>query len=269
MPRPCSFVAVISCTCVNDCNKINAANKTIILFYCTWNHIFTAVWWLPVCVAHNQRGMARLNWLGLPEISHSSEYSPTFLSDALLTYIRRSISDVAVRKKTTTPLWEITCHNRSHSVTCHPAFTPAEAGTRFCRPRKHARLSLPRWWLYPEIVYPPNTVTYLRNNQSMSGQGVRPTIHESDSVTVNSNLCVCRRDLPFSECAHLKNPWNDDKPVKVGRDGQVLHDTTWWHTQSHVCCCIDMYDCLAPKDVAAKISCFVLQMIQILSKMRQ
>lgn len=31
----------------------------------------------------------------------------------------------------------------------------------------------------------------------------------------------CRRDLMFGECAHLKNPWNELKLVKVGRDGQV------------------------------------------------
>jgi len=34
-------------------------------------------------------------------------------------------------------------------------------------------------------------------------------------------LCLCRRDLPFDNCGHLKNPWNEGKPVKVGRDGQV------------------------------------------------
>jgi len=33
--------------------------------------------------------------------------------------------------------------------------------------------------------------------------------------------CDCRRDLPFAACAHLTNPWNEGKPVKVGRDGQV------------------------------------------------
>jgi len=38
-------------------------------------------------------------------------------------------------------------------------------------------------------------------------------------------VCVCRRDLPFSDCAHLKNPWNEGKLVKVGRDGQVCNDT--------------------------------------------
>ena len=29
-------------------------------------------------------------------------------------------------------------------------------------------------------------------------------------------------DLPFSECSHLKNPLNDNLPVKIGRDGQEV-----------------------------------------------
>lgn len=33
---------------------------------------------------------------------------------------------------------------------------------------------------------------------------------------------VCRKDLPFSATAHLLNPWNDMKPVKIGRDGQEI-----------------------------------------------
>jgi len=64
--------------------------------------------------------------------------------------------DIAVHKSTE-PLWEITCHMGSHSVTCHkfttitfseiteqflahihsgdfPAFTPAKAGTRYSDP---------------------------------------------------------------------------------------------------------------------------------------
>ena len=34
-------------------------------------------------------------------------------------------------------------------------------------------------------------------------------------------VMVSRRDLQFAETMHLKNPWNENKPVKVGRDGQV------------------------------------------------
>jgi len=49
-----------------------------------------------------------------------------------------------------------------------PAFTPAEAGTRFSNPG-----GMQGWVdLYggyiPGIVYPRNTVTYLRNNQAVS-----------------------------------------------------------------------------------------------------
>jgi hypothetical protein len=33
---------------------------------------------------------------------------------------------------------------------------------------------------------------------------------------------VCRKEIPFSEVAHLNNPWNDGKPVKIGRDGQEI-----------------------------------------------
>ena len=34
-------------------------------------------------------------------------------------------------------------------------------------------------------------------------------------------LCFSRRELPFTKTAHLSNPWNEHKPVKIGRDGQV------------------------------------------------
>ena len=30
-----------------------------------------------------------------------------------------------------------------------------------------------------------------------------------------------RGSLEFSVCMDLKNPWNDNKPVKISRDGQV------------------------------------------------
>lgn len=33
--------------------------------------------------------------------------------------------------------------------------------------------------------------------------------------------CFSRRELPFTKTAHLSNPWNEHKPVKIGRDGQV------------------------------------------------
>lgn len=33
---------------------------------------------------------------------------------------------------------------------------------------------------------------------------------------------ICRKDLPFSSTLHLYNPWNEGKPVKIGRDGQEI-----------------------------------------------
>uniref|UniRef100_A0A1A7YLI3 YTH domain-containing family protein n=1 Tax=Iconisemion striatum TaxID=60296 RepID=A0A1A7YLI3_9TELE len=33
---------------------------------------------------------------------------------------------------------------------------------------------------------------------------------------------LCRRELPFIKTAHLSNPWNEFKPVKIGRDGQEI-----------------------------------------------
>lgn len=30
-----------------------------------------------------------------------------------------------------------------------------------------------------------------------------------------------RKDLAFTKTQHLHNAWNDNKPVKIGRDGQV------------------------------------------------
>ncbi|RVE66215.1 hypothetical protein OJAV_G00124810 [Oryzias javanicus] len=33
---------------------------------------------------------------------------------------------------------------------------------------------------------------------------------------------LCRRELPFIKTAHLSNPWNEHKPIKIGRDGQEM-----------------------------------------------
>lgn len=33
---------------------------------------------------------------------------------------------------------------------------------------------------------------------------------------------VCRKELAFSKTQHLYNPWNEGKPVKIGRDGQEI-----------------------------------------------
>ncbi|XP_078532384.1 YTH domain-containing protein 1 isoform X2 [Lissotriton helveticus] len=35
---------------------------------------------------------------------------------------------------------------------------------------------------------------------------------------------VCRRELPFTKSSHLSNPWNENKPVKIGRDGQEIEN---------------------------------------------
>ena len=38
-------------------------------------------------------------------------------------------------------------------------------------------------------------------------------------------MCICiiifSGAVEFSVCMDLKNPWNDNKPVKISRDGQV------------------------------------------------
>uniref|UniRef100_UPI00398F1D77 YTH domain-containing protein 1 isoform X4 n=1 Tax=Pristiophorus japonicus TaxID=55135 RepID=UPI00398F1D77 len=33
---------------------------------------------------------------------------------------------------------------------------------------------------------------------------------------------ICRRELPFTKTGHLVNLWNENKPVKIGRDGQEI-----------------------------------------------
>lgn len=33
---------------------------------------------------------------------------------------------------------------------------------------------------------------------------------------------VCKKELPFTSTSHLYNPWNEGKPVKIGRDGQEI-----------------------------------------------
>ncbi|XP_069092035.1 YTH domain-containing protein 1 isoform X4 [Pleurodeles waltl] len=35
---------------------------------------------------------------------------------------------------------------------------------------------------------------------------------------------ICRRELPFTKSSHLSNPWNENKPVKIGRDGQEIEN---------------------------------------------
>lgn len=33
---------------------------------------------------------------------------------------------------------------------------------------------------------------------------------------------ICKKELPFTSTTHLYNPWNENKPVKIGRDGQEI-----------------------------------------------
>lgn len=40
-------------------------------------------------------------------------------------------------------------------------------------------------------------------------------------IVHKKTLFLPRRELPFTKTAHLSNPWNEHKPVKIGRDGQV------------------------------------------------
>ena len=49
---------------------------------------------------------------------------------------------------------------------------------------------------------------------------------------------ICRKDLSFSKVIHLNNPWNDNKPVKIGRDGQEIEprkSTTIVSCDVHFC----------------------------------
>jgi len=77
-----------------------------------------------------------------------------------------------------TLLREITYHMESHSVTCHLA---AVTFPHLLQPKLLLDLATPDGrqaeltrWLYPKIVYPGNTVTYLRNNWAVSWSGIEP-----------------------------------------------------------------------------------------------
>lgn len=51
-----------------------------------------------------------------------------------------------------------------------------------------------------------------------------------DVVYWSEGSCY-RRELPFTKTAHLSNPWNEHKPVKIGRDGQVRVCWQFWSVQ--------------------------------------
>ena len=39
---------------------------------------------------------------------------------------------------------------------------------------------------------------------------------------------ICQNELSFSETSHLYSPFNDGKPVKIARDGQVRERERVW-----------------------------------------
>ena len=39
--------------------------------------------------------------------------------------------------------------------------------------------------------------------------------------------CHSFQDLPFTKVSHLQNPWNEKKPVKIGRDGQEIEPSKY------------------------------------------
>lgn len=45
------------------------------------------------------------------------------------------------------------------------------------------------------------------------------------TASLSLSLSFWRHELPFTQTAHLYNPWNDGKQVKIGRDGQVSTDS--------------------------------------------
>ena len=54
-------------------------------------------------------------------------------------------------------------------------------------------------------------------------QGTRNQWEGAQNLGLNFNIEWLRRfELPFQETEHLRNPLNEDKPVKISRDGQEL-----------------------------------------------
>jgi hypothetical protein len=41
------------------------------------------------------------------------------------------------------------------------------------------------------------------------------------------------QDLPFQKVQHLYNPWNDGKPIKIGRDGQEIEPSKFFIPTLH------------------------------------
>ena len=55
----------------------------------------------------------------------------------------------------------------------------------------------------------------------------------SVSPSLPPSLPPSRGTLSFNMCADLKNPWNDNKPVKISRDGQVSWGCGSWGAWLH------------------------------------
>lgn len=53
------------------------------------------------------------------------------------------------------------------------------------------------------------------------GSGGGYPLWELAETTAELASVAHRRELPFIKTAHLSNPWNEHKPIKIGRDGQV------------------------------------------------
>ena len=105
----------------------------------------------------------------------------------------------------------------SHSVTCHPAevtFPPLPQPKLILdlATPEDARLSWLRWWLYPKIVYPRNTVTYLRNNQTVWWPGLEPATWKSQVQRPNHYTTepplvnTCRSHLRSTNLHQLSVP---------------------------------------------------------------
>lgn len=47
-----------------------------------------------------------------------------------------------------------------------------------------------------------------------------------------------RGELDFSACMDLKNPWNENKPVKISRDGQVQGTSNLKHPSCIFTSCV-------------------------------
>ncbi|KAJ0015641.1 hypothetical protein NQD34_009261 [Periophthalmus magnuspinnatus] len=60
---------------------------------------------------------------------------------------------------------------------------------------------------------------------------------------------LCRRELPFTKTAHLSNPWNEHKPVKIGRDGQEIQPDTG----AQLCALFPLDDSVDVHSVARRI----------------